>query len=333
MSRRSSIKTRYSASRRSSLKVDNSKADNCKEEDSKQDSAKEDQIPNSPAMKAMYHSNPIVPTASIPSSSISSTSSICSVPAPPIISRLFSPRQDNTIEAKPFPKAKSVSDIKTLTDVNLPDVIVISGEIASGKDSLITIISKYLADVGVIVQHIRFSDNVKIVTSLLTSTSISDNFSNISKSYIHSDFGDTLETIQSQIENTLRDYLHPDVWILPVFNRCLSNARLNRESTDGKKIVTIVSDCKLKSELDALNMLTDAHSEPFKLERVKLATIRINRIPSSPPPSEGDAGKRKCNDDDELRTEDYQEFMCVITNPSSVRDLKLRAFAYLNFDI
>lgn len=67
-------------------------------------------------------------------------------------------------------------------------------------------------------QHLKFAHNVKLIVSILTSTTIEENYSREGKAMIPKGFDESLGTYQQKVGEGLRQIIGPDVWTLPITN-------------------------------------------------------------------------------------------------------------------
>ncbi len=179
-------------------------------------------------------------------------------------------------------------------------LIGISGKFGVGKDTLVEKILEYLKEKGVKCKHLKFADNLKQVCSIVTGTKLEDHYSQEGKEKMVKEIGMTIGRLQQVLGTSLRESVHPDIWVLPIIKFYENNP----------DTVCIISDCRFKNEAKAIRNSGGV-------------ILRINRN------IKVDNGRDPAHIS-EVDLDDYN-FDCVIQNDSSIEVLVSQAFSFLNF--
>lgn len=194
-----------------------------------------------------------------------------------------------------------------------PLIIGISGKIGSGKDRLVEMLTEEFRSRGQQVDHIKFADNLKKITSLITGTPLEDSYSRQGKAKVVPIFEKTIGTLQQEIGMMFREHLHPDVWLIPVAMRAIENA--------SRGIITFISDVRFVNE--ALMIKGLSTDSKYKTDDTSVL-IRLNRK---------DTGcfqdGRDKEHESETALDHFAEFDLVVDNNSSEEALKNVVYAYL----
>ncbi|CAK7995051.1 Hypothetical protein POVR1_LOCUS569 [uncultured virus] len=86
--------------------------------------------------------------------------------------------------------------------------------IGVGKDTVLEMILKEWPDY----KHLKFADILKLIVSILTSTTVEDNYSREGKARIPKGFDKSLGTYQQLVGEGLRNIMGSDIWTLPIVN-------------------------------------------------------------------------------------------------------------------
>jgi hypothetical protein len=185
-------------------------------------------------------------------------------------------------------------------------IIGISGKYGSGKDTIAAMIMDLMP--GIYTKE-SFAYNVKLVSSILTGTTLEEQFTREGKSKIPEGFDQTLGRYQQIVGAGMRDIINDKVWILSILN---------------KKHSMIISDVRYKNEAEAI-------------EEAGGIVIRVDRPICESCVDEN--GNDYCNGRDpnhpsETDLDNYN-FKCNIVNGGDLKDLKrsvIDALTFYNFD-
>lgn len=113
-------------------------------------------------------------------------------------------------------------------------LVGISGKIGSGKDTLAAAIVSKKPEYEIR----RFADKLKLITSILSGTTLPDNYTQEGKNIYLKEWGMTLGEMQQKVgTDAIRVGLHPQAWILSLY------ADYRPEKSNW-----IITDCRFKNE-------------------------------------------------------------------------------------
>ena len=134
-------------------------------------------------------------------------------------------------------------------------IIGISGRIGTGKDTVVNLIlDKYQSYL-----HLKFATNLKLIVSILTSTTLDENHTREGKASVPKGFDKSLGTYQQLLGEALRQLIGTDVWVMPIINhpakyKVISDVRYPNEADAIQKAGGIVIRLE-RSELSRLSTL------------------------------------------------------------------------------
>lgn len=178
-------------------------------------------------------------------------------------------------------------------------LIAISGKMGSGKDTLTNIILNYFINKNIKCKNIKFADNLKKSSSLITNTTIFDNYNN--KDVLIENLNMSIGRFQQIFGTLMRENVNSDIWVYPVIDFYLNNP----------DTICVISDCRFKNEA---KMIKNNGGLIF----------RINKENKS-------ENTRDSEHISETDMDDYCDYDLVINNNGSIEDLEKIINSYLNF--
>lgn len=178
-------------------------------------------------------------------------------------------------------------------------IIGISGKMSSGKDTLTEIILNYFKNKNIKCKHLKFADSLKKSSTLITNTTINDNYNN--KDKMIQNLNMSIGRFQQLFGTIMRDYINPDIWIFPVIDEYLANP----------DIIHVISDCRFKNEAKIIKK----HGGLI---------FRVNR-------ENENKNTRELNHISETDMDDYCDYDLVIQNNGTVEDLEKYMKMFLPF--
>ena len=184
-----------------------------------------------------------------------------------------------------------------------PIIIGFSGKYKSGKDTMTSILSDYFKEQGKEPIHLKFAQRLKEVTSVLTGTSVDDNFSDEGKAKLVPSLGHTLGRLQQIVGTVLRENICPDIWVKVVTDQILP---------DSNKVY-IISDVRFPNEAR-------------ELQKLGGKVIRLNRKTDS---NDGRDPKHIS----ETALDDYPDFDLIVDNNGPLEKTKEIILSFINSDL
>ena len=181
-------------------------------------------------------------------------------------------------------------------------LIGISGKFGVGKDTLVEKILENLNGKGVKCAHLKFADDLKKVCSIVSGTKLEDHYSQDGKEKMVKEIGMTIGRLQQVLGTSLRESVHPDIWVLPII-------KFYEKNPD---TVCVISDCRFKNEANAIRNNGGV-------------ILRINRNIEV-------KNGRDPNHISEVDLDDYN-FDFIIENDFSIGEMVNKAFSFLNFRV
>jgi len=172
-------------------------------------------------------------------------------------------------------------------------LIGISGKKGAGKDLAAKLIQEEFPEF----QIIHFADPLKVVTSIITETTLSEQYTRSGKASIPSKLPYTIGRYQQIIGEALR-VVDPDIWIRITMKKC--------------GIPTIIADVRYLSEVNAIKLNGGT-------------VIRINRD------SFIEADGRDPLHPSEIELDNYP-FECVIDNNGTIEELRSKLFERIKIE-
>lgn len=169
-------------------------------------------------------------------------------------------------------------------------ILALSGKVGSGKDTVSDLTIKLTPNIQWRV--IKFADKLKQITSLVTNTSVDDQYTQDGKNQTPAGWDVTNGEIQQLIGSKLRE-IKSDVWI----NAAINDVKPNEN--------VIISDLRYRDEAIAIK------------ERGGIL-IRINGDPANVRKN----STRNLNHQSEIDLDDFADWDFVINNNSSLTELE-----------
>lgn len=137
-----------------------------------------------------------------------------------------------------------------------PRVIAFAGKFGTGKDSCADFIAAFIENSffisreggmtyysGEIICKLKFADALKNASSHMTGLPLKDQYSAEGKCKTIPGMDMTVGTFQQLLGTVARQHIHPDIWIIPVINKCLA----------AKETFCVISDCRFPNEVKAIH--------------------------------------------------------------------------------
>jgi hypothetical protein len=175
-------------------------------------------------------------------------------------------------------------------------IIALSGKIGSGKDTAAEYIIQCCLEDKETVKHLKFTDAIKKVTAIMTSTSQADQYTLEGKGKLILSLGITIGDFQEKIGTVAQEHINPNIWVDAVM----------KQMTD-EYCVYVISDCHFKNEARQIQELGGI-------------VIRLNRSEHLIDPKL--MAGRNPNHVSETDLDDYDNFDFVYQNDGTIEDLK-----------